>query len=90
MAAFAQAAEQAGAVGLRVNGEPDIRAVRRISSLPIIGINKQRAAEWPVYITPTVEAARQVVQAGAEIVAIDATHRPRQGSLSPEGTHRPN
>ncbi len=84
MAAFARAAEMAGAVGLRVNGETDIRAVRSVSSLPIIGINKQRTVEWPVYITPSFEAARQVVRAGAEIVAIDATHRPREGNRSPE------
>lgn len=84
MAAFARAAEMAGAVGLRVNGETDIRAVRSTSSLPIIGINKQRTTEWPVYITPSLEAAHEVVNAGAEIVAIDATHRPREGNRSPE------
>ena len=84
MAAFARAAEMAGAVGLRVNGERDTRAVRAASSLPIIGINKQRTVEWPVYITPSLEAAREVIGAGAEIVAIDATHRPREGNQSPE------
>lgn len=84
MAAFAQAAEMAGAVGLRANGGPDIRAIRSVSSLPIIGINKQRDTRWPVYITPTVSAARQVVTAGATIVAVDATHRPRRGGMSPE------
>jgi N-acylglucosamine-6-phosphate 2-epimerase len=84
MAAFAHAAEIAGAVGLRVNGETDIRAVRSVSSLPVIGINKQRTVEWPVYITPSLEAAREAVRAGAEIVAIDATHRPREGNWSPE------
>ncbi len=84
MAAFAQAAEMAGAVGLRVNGAADVRAVRRCSSLPIIGINKQRDPRWPVYITPTVAAARSVVRAGAVIVAVDATHRPRKGGTSPE------
>ncbi len=84
MAAFAQAAEMAGAVGLRVNGGADVRAVRQVTSLPIIGINKQRDPRWPVYITPTVAAARQVVRAGASIVAVDATHRPRKGGASPE------
>ncbi len=84
MAAFARAAEMAGAVGLRVNGSADIRAIRRVTSLPVIGINKQRTEKWPVYITPTLAAARQVVTAGAAIVAVDATHRPRRGGLSPE------
>jgi putative N-acetylmannosamine-6-phosphate epimerase len=54
------------------------------SALPIIGINKQRNPRWPVYITPTVAAARPVVRAGAAIVAVDATHRPRKGDASPE------
>ncbi len=84
MAAFAQAAELAGAVGLRANGGPDVRAIRRVSRLPMIGINKRRDPRWPVYITPTVAAAREVVLAGAEIVAIDATHRLRQGGATPE------
>jgi putative N-acetylmannosamine-6-phosphate epimerase len=84
MAAFARAAEMGGAAGLRVNGAADVRAVAQVTSLPIIGINKLRTAEWPVYITPTVAAAREVVEAGAAIVAVDATHRPRAGGLSPE------
>jgi putative N-acetylmannosamine-6-phosphate epimerase len=84
MAAFARAAEMAGAVGLRINGPADIRAVRLAVSLPIIGIYKQRSDRWPVYITPTIAAARRVVQVGADIVALDATHRPRKGGMSPE------
>lgn len=84
MAAFAQAAEMAGAVGLRANGGPDIRAIRRVCDLPVIGINKLRDPRWPVYITPTVASARQVVRAGAQIVAVDATHRLRQGGATPE------
>ncbi len=84
MAAFARCAEMAGAVGLRVNGPADVRAVRKAVTLPIIGIYKLRTEQYPVYITPSVQAARQVVRAGANIVAIDATHRPRESGLSPE------
>ncbi len=84
MAAFARCAEIGGAVGLRVNGPADVRAVRRAVSLPIIGIYKQRSQRWPVYITPTFSAARRVRQAGADMVAVDATHRSRRGGLSPE------
>lgn len=84
MAAFAQAAELGGAVGIRANGAADIRAIRKASSLPILGINKWRQANWPVYITPNLQAARAVRQAGADIIAIDATHRPRRGGASPE------
>lgn len=84
MAAFAKAAEIAGAVGVRVNGDADIRAVAEVTSLPIIGIYKRKSEAWPVYITPTLESARRVVEAGASLVALDATHRPRAGDKTPE------
>jgi putative N-acetylmannosamine-6-phosphate epimerase len=84
MASFAEAAELAGAVGVRVNGYADVRAIRKRVDLPIIGINKKRTRQFPVYITPTIEAARTIVGAGADIVAIDATHRSRAGGKSPE------
>lgn len=78
--AMSRAAQQGGAVGLRLNGPDDIRAVKRRTSLPVIGLFKQ--GQTGVYITPSVEAARQVVMAGAEIVAIDATLRPRPDGSS--------
>ncbi len=84
MAAFARCAEIAGAVGIRVNGPADTRAVRKAVKLPILGIYKLRTEAYPVYITPTLQAARQLVRAGADLIAIDATHRARQGNQSPE------
>lgn len=84
MSAFAVAAELGGAGGIRANGPADIRAIRNVCALPIIGINKWRQDAWPVYITPSLAAARPVHRAGADIIAIDATHRPRRGGLSPE------
>jgi putative N-acetylmannosamine-6-phosphate epimerase len=81
MAAMARAAEQAGAVGLRMNGPDDIRAARAITSLPIIGLFKRRREGSPIEITPTFEEAAAVAAAGCHIVALDATSRPR-----PDGT----
>ena len=83
MGAFAAAAEMGGAVGFRANGPADVSAIRKITQRPIIGIYKQRET-WPVYITPTLQSARDVVTAGANIVALDATHQARKGGLSPE------
>lgn len=79
MAAMAQAAEQGGARGLRINGAHDIRAVRAVSALPIIGIVKRLSADYKVYITPDIADAVAAAEAGAEIIAIDATPRPRDG-----------
>jgi len=45
-------------VGLRVNGYANIRAVRRVSPLPIIGIAKVGDRSG-VYITPTMRQATQ-------------------------------
>lgn len=75
MAAMARAAVAGGAVGIRADGPADVRAVRRAVDVPVVGLWKQGAEG--VYITPTVGHARAVAEAGAQIVAIDATGRPR-------------
>jgi N-acylglucosamine-6-phosphate 2-epimerase len=75
MAAMARAAVLGGAVGIRANGPADIQAVRRAVDVPVVGLWKDGAEG--VYITPTVRHARAVADAGAQIVAIDATSRPR-------------
>ncbi len=84
MAAMARAALAGGAVGIRANGPEDIRAIRAAVQLPIIGIYKQIVPEYDVYITPTLEAAAEVVQAGTDILALDATLRPRPNGLTPQ------
>src|SRR5690348_14700575 len=73
MAAMARAAELGGAAGIRANGAPDIAAIRRAVSLPIIGIVKVERKPYPVYITPTVHYARPLIRAGAGVIAVDAT-----------------
>lgn len=82
MAAMAQAAAQGGAVGLRMNGPEDIRAARAAVDLPIIGIYKHPYGNNPVVITPTFDEAKTVADAGAAILAIDATSRPRPDGAS--------
>ncbi|MBM6595867.1 N-acetylmannosamine-6-phosphate 2-epimerase [Microvirga pudoricolor] len=79
MAAMAQAAEAGGARGLRANGSEDVAAIRAVSRLPVIGIAKVFDNRFPVYITPNFEAAASVARAGADIIGIDATPRPRDG-----------
>jgi N-acylglucosamine-6-phosphate 2-epimerase len=77
MARMAMAAQQGGAAAIRANGPADIRAIRAAVDLPIIGLYKEDIPGYPVYITPTMAHVRAVVDAGADIVAIDATARPR-------------
>ncbi len=75
IAALAAAAERGGAVGVRINRPENIRAVRGAVKIPVIGIHKQRRPGSEVYITPDWEAARAVAEAGADLIALDATAR---------------
>ncbi|MFF5074330.1 N-acetylmannosamine-6-phosphate 2-epimerase [Micromonospora olivasterospora] len=79
MARLALAAQKAGAVGIRAEGGADIAAIRAVCSLPVIGIRKHWYAGSDVYITPTKADVDTVADAGAELVALDATPRPRPG-----------
>ncbi len=75
MAAMAKAAELGGAAALRANGPEDIRAIKEVSSLPLIGLWKLELSDFEPYITPTLESARAIAEAGADLVAIDTTLR---------------
>jgi N-acylglucosamine-6-phosphate 2-epimerase len=81
MALMARAAEAGGAGGIRANGVEDIAAIRAVTDLPIIGLNKLGDPNG-VFITPTFEAAIGLVAAGADLIALDGTLRPRPDSRS--------
>jgi N-acylglucosamine-6-phosphate 2-epimerase len=80
MARLAVAAQNGGAIGIRANSPIDIAAIRAACPLPLIGLSKVEVAGSDVYITPTLADARAVAEAGADMIALDATARPR-----PEG-----
>lgn len=73
MRAMAESALQAGAKGIRANGAADIWAIKKTVSLPTIGINKALNKRGIKVITPTLEAAKEVVEVGSEIVAVECT-----------------
>ncbi len=76
MALMAQAAVAGGAAAIRANGARDVAAIRAAVDVPIVGIDKVGDPRG-VFITPDVAAAARVVTAGADVVAIDGTLRPR-------------
>jgi N-acylglucosamine-6-phosphate 2-epimerase len=82
ISALAQCAERGGAAAIRADGPEDIRSIREAVSLPIVGIYKVPHG-GRFFITPTLEHAREVVDAGADVVALEATleNRPDQRSL---------
>jgi N-acylglucosamine-6-phosphate 2-epimerase len=76
IARLARAASLGGAVGLRVNSAIDIRAVKEMTELPVIGIQKVRQQSQQIgryIITPRLDLAAELVDAGADIIAIEAT-----------------
>lgn len=86
MAQMAMAAEIGGASGIRCQGLADIAAIKGQVKVPVIGIWKE--GDEGVYITPTLRHARCCAYAGADIVAIDATRRPRPDGLNYADTVR--
>jgi putative N-acetylmannosamine-6-phosphate epimerase len=75
MAAMARTAVLGGARAIRAEGLADISAIRAAIDVPVIGLWKD--GDDGVYITPTLEHAMAVARAGADVVAIDGTFRPR-------------
>jgi len=84
MAAMAQAAVLGGAVGIRANGADDVSAIRQAigPDIPIMGIAKETSPDGSVFITPSVASVEPVMAAGAALIALDGTHRPRPGGES--------
>jgi len=77
MPLLAEAARRAGAVGIRANSARDVREIRAAVDLPLIGLEKREYEGGEQYITVTMAEVDGLVEAGAPIVALDATARPR-------------
>lgn len=61
-------------------GLADIEAIGAAVDVPVLGLTKE--GDTGVYITPSVASARAVARAGAAIVCVDATFRPRPDGSS--------
>ncbi|MDA8437542.1 MAG: N-acetylmannosamine-6-phosphate 2-epimerase [Propionibacterium sp.] len=75
MMLFAQAAIDGGAAAVRTQGLDDIKLIHENVQAPQIGLLK--VGNDPVFITPTLDDALAVARAGADVVALDGTRRPR-------------
>ncbi len=74
---FALAALASGARGLRIEGIDNLRAVRAATDAPIIGLIKRDLDTSPIRITPFAADVEALADAGADIIAFDATDRVR-------------
>jgi N-acylglucosamine-6-phosphate 2-epimerase len=82
MVSMALAAEEGGAVAIRANTPKDIAAIKKKCSLPVIGLYKKQYPESDVYITPTIQEVKEVLEAGADFVAIDSTRQTRPKGMT--------
>jgi len=79
MARMALAAAEGGASGIRANSVADIEAIKQQVALPVIGLIKRDYPDSEVFITPTLREIEELVVAAPEMIALDATQRPRPG-----------
>ena len=82
IALLARCAVQNGAAGVRIEGIERVRAVRAAVDVPVIGIVKFEHAGFEPYITSTRAEIEQIAATGADVVAFDATERPRADGAS--------
>ena len=82
MGRMALAAKMGGARGIRANTVVDIKEIQKQVDLPIIGIIKKDYDDSEVYITPTMDEVDALVEAGVDIIALDATNRLRPNKKS--------
>lgn len=84
MALFARAAEMGGAIGIRTQGIEKLKAIKRVTKLPVIGLLKSQFPDGTVCITGSFNEVEQLIAAGSDIVAIDGTFRKREGLFGPD------
>ncbi|MEM7025088.1 MAG: putative N-acetylmannosamine-6-phosphate 2-epimerase [Pseudomonadota bacterium] len=75
--ALALATQTGGARGLRIEGAANVNAVVAACDLPVIGIVKRDLPDSQVRITPWERDVADLLDAGAGIIAYDATIRER-------------
>jgi N-acylglucosamine-6-phosphate 2-epimerase len=77
MMRMAMAAQMGGAVGIRANTPQDCLEIKKNINLPLIAIYKKVYGNSNVFITPTIDEVKELIQVNPEIIAIDATKRKR-------------
>lgn len=77
MLAMAQGAAIGGAVAVRANGPDDVAPMIEALDIPVLGLFKVEYPDSPVFITPTMVEVDAMLSTGCELIALDATARPR-------------
>jgi len=81
--AMARAVVMGGAKAIRTGGIPEIAAIRASMEIPIIGFTKLVRPDYSeVRVTASFTDAQKIVEAGANMISLEATGRPRPDGLS--------
>ena len=68
-------------MGLRIQGAANLAAVRAVTDATVVGLVKTDLVDSPIRITPQLDHIAALADAGATIIAVDATDRPRPVQL---------
>lgn len=73
---MAKAAVWAGAQGLRINGVDNVKKIKALfPDMPVIGLVKIHREDTEVFMTPSMREVDALVEAEADMIAIDGTDR---------------
>ena len=78
MGRMALAAKEGGAKAIRAQGINDIKEIKKVTNMPIIGLIKKLYSDSDIYITATMKEVKELVHSKCcEMIALDLTHRKR-------------
>ncbi|EES91226.1 N-acetylmannosamine-6-phosphate 2-epimerase [Clostridium botulinum] len=80
MGRMALAAKMGGAAAIRAQSAEDIKEIKKVTGLPVIGLVKRNYEDSDIYITPTKKEIDELLTTECEIIALDATTRKRPNS----------